>query len=74
MVAEVIGGLMSGSLALLADAGHMMTDAASIALALLALWIAGRPASIERTFGYHRAEVLAAMFNALSLWVNCRVG
>ncbi len=68
MVAEAVGGLLSGSLALLADAGHMMTDAAAIALALLALWIAGRPASIGRTFGYHRTEVLAAMFNALSLW------
>ena len=69
MVAEVIGGIMSGSLALLADAGHMLTDAAAIGLAILALWIASRPASIGRTFGYHRTEVLAAMFNALSLWV-----
>ena len=68
MVAEVIGGIMSGSLALLADAGHMLTDAASIALALVAVWIAGRPESIERTFGYQRTEVLAAAFNALSLW------
>ena len=68
MVAEIIGGIMSGSLALLADAGHMATDAASIALALLAVWIAGRPESIERTFGYQRTEVLAAAFNALSLW------
>ena len=69
MVAEVIGGFLSGSLALLADAGHMLTDAASIALALVAVWIAGKPASIERTFGYQRTEVLAAAFNALSLWV-----
>ena len=69
MVAEIIGGIMSGSLALLADAGHMATDAASIALALLAVWIAARPESIERTFGYQRTEVLAAAFNALSLWV-----
>ena len=68
MVAEVIGGIMSGSLALLADAGHMLTDAASIALALVAVWVAGRPESIERTFGYQRTEVLAAAFNALSLW------
>ena len=68
MVAEVIGGILSGSLALLADAGHMLTDAASIALALVAVWIAGRPESIERTFGYQRTEVLAAAFNALSLW------
>ena len=69
MVAEVIGGLMSGSLALLADAGHMLTDGAAIGLALLAIWIAGRPASIEQTFGFHRTEVLAAMLNALSLWL-----
>ncbi len=61
--------MYSGSLALLADAVHMLTDAASIALALVAVWIAGRPESIERTFGYQRAEVLAAAFNALSLWV-----
>ena len=69
MVVEVVGGVLSGSLALLADAGHMMTDAASIALALLAVWIAGRPESIERTFGYQRTEVLAAAFNAFSLWL-----
>ena len=69
MVAEVVGGILSGSLALLADAAHMITDAAAIALALFALWVAGRPASVERTFGYHRAEVLAAMLNALSLWL-----
>ena len=68
MIAEVIGGILSGSLALLADAAHMVTDAAGIALALLAVLVAGRPASIERTFGYHRTEVLASMFNALSLW------
>ena len=69
MVAEVIGGIFSGSLALLADAGHMLTDAASIALVLVAVWIAGRSESIERTFGYQRTEVLAAAFNALSLWI-----
>ena len=69
MVAEVIGGLMSGSLALLADAGHMLADGAAIGLALLAIWIASRPASIEQTFGFHRTEVLAAMLNALSLWL-----
>ena len=69
MVVEVIGGLVSGSLALLADAGHMLTDGAAIGLALMAIWIAGRPASIEQTFGFHRTEVLAAMLNALSLWL-----
>ena len=69
MVAEVIGGLISGSLALIADAGHMLTDGAAIGLALLAIWIGSRPASIDQTFGFQRTEVLAAMLNALSLWL-----
>ena len=69
MGVEIVAGILSGSLALLADAAHMLTDAGAIGLALFAMWIANRPASIERTFGYHRTEVLAAMFNAFSLWV-----
>ena len=69
MVAEIVGGIMSGSLALLADAGHMLTDAGAIGLALLALWISAKPETINRTFGYHRSEVLAALINALSLWL-----
>ncbi len=69
MVAEVVGGVVSGSLALIADAGHMLTDGAAIGLALVAIWIANRPASIDQTFGFHRTEVLAAMLNALSLWL-----
>ena len=69
MGVEIVAGIFSGSLALLADAAHMLTDAGAIGLALFAMWIANRPASIERTFGYHRTEVLAAMFNAFSLWV-----
>ena len=69
MIAEVVGGLLSGSLALLADAGHMLTDAAAIVMALVAMWIAERPASVERTFGYHRTEILAALANTFSLWI-----
>ena len=65
MVAEVIGGLMSKSLALIADAGHMLTDAAAIGLALVAIWIANRPVSIDQTSGCQVTEVLAALFNAL---------
>ncbi|MBK6302170.1 MAG: cation transporter [Actinomycetales bacterium] len=68
MGAEVIGGLISGSLALLADAAHMLTDAAGVGLALLAAWFASRPATPERTFGYQRSEVLAAVVNALLLF------
>ena len=69
MVAEIVGGLLSGSLALLADAGHMATDAGAIAMALFAMWMANREASTERTYGYYRTEVLAAMLNALALWL-----
>ena len=69
MVAEVIGGILSGSLALIADAGHMLTDAAAIAMALVAMWIADKAASVEHTFGYYRAEVLAALANLFSLWL-----
>jgi cobalt-zinc-cadmium efflux system protein len=66
-VAEAVGGLLTNSLALLADAGHMLSDAASLALALFALWIAQRPRSPEKTFGYHRTEILAALANAMTL-------
>ena len=69
MIAEVIGGILSGSLALLADAGHMVTDAMAIGLALVALWIGDRVEDAERTYGFRRAEVLAALLNALSLWI-----
>ena len=69
MFVEVIGGILSGSLALIADAGHMLTDAASIGLALLALHFSTRPASARRTFGYRRLEILAALLNAVTLWL-----
>ncbi|MEZ2391152.1 cation diffusion facilitator family transporter [bacterium RCC_150] len=66
---QVAGAVVSGSLALLADAGHMLSDAAGVFIALLAAWIAARPASDQRTYGYQRAEVLAALANALILIV-----
>ena len=69
MLIEVVGGLLANSLALLADAAHMLTDACAIGLALLAMWVAARPASFTRTFGFQRTEVLAALLNALALWV-----
>ena len=67
-VIELVGGIVSNSLALLADAGHMLTDVAGIGLALLAIWFAQRPASEERTFGYLRLEILAAVINAMLLF------
>jgi cation diffusion facilitator family transporter len=69
MTAEIVGGLVSGSLALLADAGHMATDAAGIALALGAVTLAQRPARGRRTFGWQRVEILAAVANGLLLLV-----
>lgn len=66
---QVLGAVVSGSLALLADAGHMLSDAAGVFIALMAAWIATRPASDQRTYGYQRAEVLAALANALILIV-----
>lgn len=67
LVIEVVGGLLTNSLALLADAGHMLTDAAGIGLALLAIWFARRPATAEMSFGYYRIEIFAAVANALIL-------
>jgi cobalt-zinc-cadmium efflux system protein len=69
VLVQIVGALVSGSLALLADAGHMLSDAAGVSIALLASWIAARPASDQRTYGYQRAEVLAALANALVLIV-----
>ena len=68
LVAEVIGGLVTGSLALLSDAAHMLTDASALAIALIAIQIAKRAADSRRTFGYHRFEILAASFNAIMLF------
>jgi len=68
LVGEVLGGLLAHSLVLIADAGHMAADAAGIGLSLLAVWLAGRPASDTRTFGYQRAEILAAVINAVVLF------
>jgi cobalt-zinc-cadmium efflux system protein len=64
---EVAGGLISGSLALLADAGHMVSDAAALAVTLVALRLAQRPATPQRTYGWHRAEILAAAVNGAAL-------
>ena len=69
MLVDIAGGVLAGSLSLLAHAGHMFTDAASIGLALFAVHFAARSATARRTFGYHRAEILAALVNALTLWV-----
>jgi cobalt-zinc-cadmium efflux system protein len=71
---EIVGGLLTGSLALLADAGHMLSDNVSLGVALVAAWLAQRPATPEKSFGYRRAEILAALANgvtlvAVSIWV-----
>jgi cobalt-zinc-cadmium efflux system protein len=67
MAAEIVGGVASGSLALLADAGHMFSDAGALGLALFALWFARRPSTARYTFGYYRTEILAALVNGATL-------
>ena len=69
MAAELVGGLLANSLALVADSAHMAADVAAISLALFAMWLAVRPGSFRRTFGFYRAEVIAALCNALGLWL-----
>ena len=73
-VVEVVAGLLAGSLAVLADAAHMLSDTGSLALAFLASWLAVRPATPQRSFGFRRAEILAALVNgvalvAVSIWI-----
>jgi cobalt-zinc-cadmium efflux system protein len=67
-VVELVGGLLTNSLALLADAGHMLSDVAALGLSLLALFWATRPPTPQKTYGYHRLEVLVALINGLALW------
>jgi cobalt-zinc-cadmium efflux system protein len=69
MIAEAIGALWTGSLALLADAGHMFTDVAALLLALTAVWFGSRPATSKKTFGYYRLEIIAALVNGVALVV-----
>src|ERR1700731_1295365 len=66
---ELVGGYLTGSLALLSDAVHMLTDIAALCLGMLTLWISTRPASSAKTYGYLRAEILGALLNGLFLWL-----
>src|SRR2546430_14687202 len=68
-VVELVGGYLTNTLALGSDAAHMSTDMAALGLTLFALWICSRPASETKTFGYYRAEILAALVNGVVLWV-----
>src|SRR5688572_3033548 len=67
MLAEAIGGWLTNSLALLADAGHMLTDVGALSLTLFAIWFASRPATSQKTYGYYRSEILAAFVNGIAL-------
>src|SRR5271154_1859275 len=69
LVVEAVGGIMSGSLALLSDAGHMLTDLAALLISLAAMILAARPASAKHTFGFARLEVLAALGNAFTFFL-----
>ena len=69
MILEIVIGLLSHSLALLADAGHMATDAAALGMSLAAIWITQQPATRRNTYGFYRTEILAAFLNGLTLWL-----
>ncbi len=69
MAAEIVAAYLSGSLSLLADAGHMLADACALTLSVFAAWVTKRPASPAKTYGYYRMEILAALANGVLLWV-----
>lgn len=69
MLLEFFGGLVTNSLALLSDSGHMLNDAASLALSLFAIWLSGKAATSSKSYGYHRFEILAALLNGVTLFV-----
>jgi len=69
MIVEVIGGWLTNSLALLSDSGHMLSDVGSLALSLLAVWFAAKPPSVEKSYGYYRMEILAALANGVTLFI-----
>ncbi|MDZ5473135.1 cation diffusion facilitator family transporter [Bacillus sp. 31A1R] len=69
MVLEFFGGLFTNSLALLSDAGHMLSDASSLLLSFIAMWFATKPASPTKTYGFYRFEILAALFNGVTLFI-----
>ncbi|MBP2627603.1 MAG: czcD1 [Firmicutes bacterium] len=68
MIAEAVGGWLTNSLALLSDSGHMLSDVGSLALSLMAVWFAAKPASTSKSYGYHRFEILTALLNGLALF------
>ncbi|UFJ39254.1 cation diffusion facilitator family transporter [Brevibacillus humidisoli] len=69
MLLEFVGGLLTNSLALLSDSGHMLSDTSSLALSLVAIWFAARPPSPRKTYGFYRFEILAALFNGVTLFL-----
>jgi cobalt-zinc-cadmium efflux system protein len=69
MLLEFFGGLITNSLALLSDSGHMLSDASSLVLSLVAIWFATKPASPSKTYGFYRFEILAVLFNGVTLFV-----
>ena len=69
LIVEFVGGLLTNSLALLSDSGHMLSDVSSLLLSLFAMWLATKPPSLRNTFGYHRFEIIAAFINGVTLFV-----
>ena len=68
MTVEIVGGYISGSLAIMTDAAHMLSDVAAFTISYLAIYLSHRPATLKKTFGYHRAEVLGALASIALIW------
>lgn len=69
MIAEIVGGLLANSLAIMTDAAHLLSDLAGFLISIFALWLATRPATSRLSFGFHRAEILGALISVLLIWV-----
>jgi len=69
MITEIVGGLISGSLAILTDAAHMASDIAGFVISMISIWISQKPSTTKSSFGYHRAEVLGALTSVLTIWI-----
>src|SRR3954467_13748960 len=69
LIVELVGGLLANSLALISDAGHMLTDVGALSLSLFAYWMSRKPSTPMMSFGYHRAEILGALISGLVIWM-----
>jgi zinc transporter 2 len=68
MIAEIVGGILAGSLAIMTDAAHMFSDLSGFMISIISIWIAKKPSSHKMSYGYHRAEIIGALGNVILIW------